>query len=273
MSDISLTASMRANLLALQSTVQLMGRTQERLATGKKVNSALDNPVSYFTAQAHTQRANDLLGFKDGISESIQTIKAADSAIKAITTLIQSAKAVAEAAKGALTDATELDAKVDQYNSLLAQIDDLQADGFYKGKNLLLDGDNMTVRFGNDHSLVVTAFDGTVAGLGIDTQAAWEAGTTTGTDVQGFIDDLEASLVTLRSESSKLSTNLSIINTRNDWITEVANVLQTGAENLTLADSNEEGANMLMLQTRQSLSTSALSLSAQAAQSVLKLFQ
>jgi flagellin len=273
MSDISLTASMRSNLLALQSTVNLMGRTQDRLASGKKVNSALDNPTNYFTAQAHNKRANDLLSFKDGISESIQTIKAADNAITAITKLIDSAKAVAESAKGVLTNATELAAKQAQYNTLISQIGDLQEDAFYKGKNLLTNNDNMTVRFGNGNTLVVTAFNGTTTGLNINASAVWTASTTTDGEIQTFITNLESALTTLSVESSKLSSNLAIVDARSEWITNIANTLQTGADKLTLADSNEEGANMLMLQTRQSLSTSALSMSAQAAQSVLKLFQ
>jgi flagellin len=268
MSDISLTASMRSNLLALQSTVNLMGRTQDRLSTGKKVNSALDNPTNYFTAQAHSQRANDLLSFKDGISESI---KAADTAIKAISTLIDSAKAVAEATKSVTGNATELAAKNAQYNTLLTQINNLQADSNYKGTNLL-GGNDMTVRFGNNHTLVVTAFTGTTTGLGIASVAAFTSASTDA-DIQAFITGLENASTTLRVESSKLSSNLSIVNARSEWITNIASTLQTGADNLTLADSNEEGANMLMLQTRQSLSTSALSMSAQAAQSVLKLFQ
>ena len=78
---------------------------------------------------------------------------------------------------------------------------------------------------------------------------------------------------TLRQNSSKLSGNLSIITVRNDFSTNMINTLIEGSDKLTLADSNEEGANMLMLQTRQTLSTTALSLSAQAAQSVLRLFQ
>ena len=78
---------------------------------------------------------------------------------------------------------------------------------------------------------------------------------------------------TLRQKSSKLSGNLSIITVRQDFSTNMINTLTEGSDKLTLADTNEEGANMLMLQTRQSLSTTALSLSAQAAQSVLRLFQ
>jgi len=106
MGDISLTSGMRSNLLSLQSTVKLLDRTQERLATGKKVNSALDNPTNFFTAQSHTSRANDLLSFKDAISEAIQTVKAADAAITGIKTLIESAKALAEDAKGVLNESS-----------------------------------------------------------------------------------------------------------------------------------------------------------------------
>ncbi len=84
---------------------------------------------------------------------------------------------------------------------------------------------------------------------------------------------LDDALVTLRSESSKLSGNLSIITVRQEFSTNMINTLTEGSDKLTLADANEEGANMLMLQTRQTLSTTALSLSAQAAQSVLRLFQ
>lgn len=164
----------------------------------------------------------------------------------------------------------ELVAKRAQYTELLSQIDNLVDDAFYKGKNLLKTGDDMTVRFGNEKTLVVGAFDGSTAGLDITTASSTWASEAT---VDVSIAELEDALTTLRIESSKLSSNLAIVNARDEWITSVANVLKTGADNLTLADTNEEGANMLMLQTRQSLSTSALSLSAQAAQSVLQLFR
>ena len=77
---------------------------------------------------------------------------------------------------------------------------------------------------------------------------------------------------TLRTESKNLSSNLAIVNTRLEFTIQMINTLTGGADKLTLADMNEEGANMLMLQTRQSLGTTALSLSSQAAQSVLRLF-
>jgi flagellin len=76
----------------------------------------------------------------------------------------------------------------------------------------------------------------------------------------------------LRSEAGKLSTNLSTITIRQDFTANMINTLEDGAANLTNADMNEEGANMLMLQTRQQLGTTSLSLASQAAQSVLRLF-
>ncbi len=77
---------------------------------------------------------------------------------------------------------------------------------------------------------------------------------------------------TLRTQASTLSSSLSIVQTRADWADQMIATLRAGASALTDADMNEEGANMLMLQTRQSLGTTALSLSAQNAQSVLRLF-
>ena len=107
MSDISLTASMRSNLLSLQNTQSLMDITQERLSTGKKVNSALDNPSSYYTAQSLTNRANDLSSLLDSMGQGISTIKAADEAITSITEFVEQAKAIANQAKDTSIDAIE----------------------------------------------------------------------------------------------------------------------------------------------------------------------
>ena len=93
MSNITLTASMRSNLLSLQSTQDLMDITQERLSTGKKVNSAIDSPSSFYTAQSLNNRASDLSSLLDSMGQGIQTIKAANEGIEAITTFVQQAKA------------------------------------------------------------------------------------------------------------------------------------------------------------------------------------
>lgn len=270
LNDISLTSGMRSNLVSLQSTVELLNRTQERLSTGKKVNSALDNPVNFFAAQSHLQRASDLAGRKDGMSEAIQVVKAANAGIEGITALIESAKGLATAARTAGT--AEAATLATQFNTILDQIDDLSDDAGYKGTNLLDDTD-LTIEFNEDGSntLVISGFDASTSSSGLDIADATNSWASS-TDIDAAVVDLDAALDELRANSSTLSSNLAIVNARQDFTTKMINTLTTGADNLTLADMNEEGANMLMLQTRQALSTTALSLSAQAAQSVLRLF-
>lgn len=98
MSGVSLSAAVRSNLRSLQSASELMGQTEQRLSTGKKVNSALDNPSSFFTAQALDRRASDLNNMLDSVSNSVQTLKAADNGITAINDVIESLKATARSA-------------------------------------------------------------------------------------------------------------------------------------------------------------------------------
>ena len=79
MSNIVLSASVRQNLLSLQSTADLLATTQQRLATGKKVNTALDNPTNFFTAQGLDNRASDISNLLDGINNGVQVLQAANS--------------------------------------------------------------------------------------------------------------------------------------------------------------------------------------------------
>ena len=374
MSDISLTASMRSNLLSLQNTQSLMDMTQERLSTGKKVNSAIDNPSSYYTAQSLTNRASDLEGLLDSMGQGIQTIQAANEGIEAITSFVQQAKAVANTARdtalntelkagtftavGAdeekditikvgdktytvtLDDSTgdtvdnafaalnkakldgtgadfktatgmefykngtvlglkvsdgntgftsanvtvsgfdsvamsgkinphDRDSSIAQFNEILAQIDQIASDSSYKGVNLLKK-DDLKVVFNEDRSsyLDVEGKDATTAGLGLSAVTAWD----TNDAVDASISEVEAAINTLRDMASEFGNNYSIVQTRQDFTENLINVLEEGADNLTLADMNEESANMLALQTRQQLAINSLSLASQAAQSVLSLF-
>ena len=98
-SSITLTAGVRQNLLSLQNTADLMAQTQNRLATGKKVNTALDNPISFFTSQALNDRAGDLSSLLDSISNATQTLQAADNGLTSLTKLVQSAQAIAQQAQ------------------------------------------------------------------------------------------------------------------------------------------------------------------------------
>jgi flagellin-like hook-associated protein FlgL len=266
--DITLSSGMRNNLVQLQLVSALQGRTSNRLATGLKVNGPTDDPAAYFAAQNHRSRANDLAARKDAMGEALQTVKAATEGVKAITALIQQAKGLAADARSASTaDRATL---ATQFDDLLTQIDQLAADAGYKGVNFL-DGDTLTVAFNEDgsSSLDVVGFDASSTGLAVAGAAnSWAADA----DITAATDDLDAALATLRVNSKGLSANNNVITSRLDFTTGMINTLTEGADNLTLADQNEEGANMLALQTRQQLGVSALGLASQAQQSILRLF-
>ena len=161
---------------------------------------------------------------------------------------------------------------------MLTQIDEMAADSGYKGVNLLSGTERpLTVKFDETghRTLDITGFDASYShdGLTIVTAAGWvRHNAIVPTAIETSITALDAAKDTLRTESSKLSNNLSIITARQEFTQGMINVLKDGAAGLTNADMNEEGANMLMLQTRQALGTTSLSLASQAAQSVLRLF-
>ncbi len=98
MSGVNLTAATRQNLLSLQDTASLTATTQNRLSTGLKVSSALDNPINFFTSQSLNQRSGDLSSLLDGISNGVQAIQAANQGITSIQKLVDSAKSVANQA-------------------------------------------------------------------------------------------------------------------------------------------------------------------------------
>src|SRR6266496_1214860 len=95
MSGIVLSASVRQNLLSLQSTADLLATTQNRLSTGKKVNTALDNPTNFFTAQSLDNRASDINNLLDGIANGVQVLQAANTGLTSLQKLIDSAKSIA----------------------------------------------------------------------------------------------------------------------------------------------------------------------------------
>ena len=187
MSAIVLSAGVRSNLLQLQQTADLISITQTRLATGKRVNSALDNPTNFFTASALNNRASDLNGLLDSMGTAIKTLQAADNGISAITKLVQSAQATARQAQQT-TDAAERASLATQFGDIRTQIDSLAADSGFNGKNLI-DGDDLEVVFNEDASSTqtITGVDMTTTGLAIAAAAnAWVADA----DIQVALDDI-----------------------------------------------------------------------------------
>jgi flagellin len=167
---------------------------------------------------------------------------------------------------------------LNQFNNLRTQLDKIAGDSGFNGINLL-NGDKLSVKFNENgtSSIDVQATDTngnsfpiTSSNLGIAAQTTTNFGSNSTLDT--LSTTLSTALTTLRSQASSLGSQLSVVQARQDFTKSMINTLQTGADNLVLADTNQEGANMLALQTRQSLSTTALSLSAQADQAVLRLF-
>ena len=474
MGEITLSSAVRTNLLSLQSTADMMSTTQNRLSTGLKVNSALDDPTAFFTASSLNSRAGDLNRLLDSVGNAVQTVKAADNGISAITKLVESAQATARQAlqkpagsttalaltgttdiaadtaasitgtvsgltgtdtldglgftdgqtitleidgetttftattaatadvddliagltansngsvalvDGAIVvtatdndttitmggtgtiadvgfDTTEvgatnaqvaamtgtlsitdgtataetvdmsgIDTRADletalaaltvsasingndniaitasdyknditiavgddfgltngvnatsynseratletEFNNLRTQIDQLAADASFNGVNLL-DGDSLSVVFNEDGSSSLSLDGVSFNSAGLSVSEAATDSFQTDANINATMTELGAAISELRSQGSTFGSNLSVIEVRQDFTKNLVNTLETGAANLTLADINEEGANMLALQTRQQLSSIAMSMASQADQQVLRLF-
>ena len=167
---------------------------------------------------------------------------------------------------------------VKQFNELRDQLNKLADDASFNGVNLLR-GDKLKITFNETGTSTMeiqakepdgdpTSINASTLSIAFAVDADFDSDTT----LDSRLETLQNALNTLRSQSSSFGSNLSIVQNRQSFTKAMINTLETGADNLVLADSNEEGANLLALQTRQQLSTTALSLSAQADQAVLRLF-
>ena len=270
---ISLTQAVRGNLLSLQRTSTGIDQTQTRLSTGLRVSSAIDDAAAFFTARAFDNRASDLESLKSNIDLAISTIQAAIDGIDAITDIVQQAKGIASAAK-ATGDTNERSTLAVQFNELLSQINSIANDSTFNGLNLLqASPDNLAVEFNEDNTsnLTITGLDATTATSGINIAvAANNFGLNANIDTA--LTAISSALTTLRSNASTLGSNNTILTTRLDFTTNLVNTLETGSGKLTLADLNEESANLLALQTRQQLGLNSLALASQSERAILSLF-
>ena len=224
---------------------------------GDNLQATID-PAGVITLTTSNNAASSTIGAITG------TATAAGQAFAGLTALGPVADPNAQATRAGL---------IAQYNNILKQIDTTSQDSSFNGINLL-EGDTLNLTFDETgkSTLAIQGVTFNTAGLGLSTL-------TVGKD---FLDSSSANKVlsslsnvstTLRSEASNLGSNLSIVQIRQDFSKNLINVLQTGASNLTLADTNEEAANSQALSTRQSIAVSALALANQSQQSVLQLLR
>jgi len=297
MSDqITLTSATRTNLLSLQNTQSLINRTQQRLATGLKVNSALDDALSFFESRNLGQRASDLETIKNNIQGAVSVITAATQGLTAIQQTLTQMKALASSAIAAPDSATRA-SLASQFNELRSQVDQLAYDASYNGVNLLKNtaghftagADYLTVTF-NDATITTAVSQLVVSGLkstdyqSIIGSSAVVTGTAGNTTVWGqtgtaavfainaSIAAVDSALATVQSAAEQFGTNASLLGIRQDFTTNLINTLQAGAGDLVNADLNEESANLLSLQTRQQLGTISLSIAQKSEESILRLF-
>ncbi len=389
---VVLSTGVRANLLALQQTTDLITTTQTRLATGKKVNSALDNATNFFMANSFQTSVTNLNTLLDQMNLAQRTLDVANTGITEITNLLSTAKGTLSQALAATpatavvtgtaaglaatttlaslgfaatdvitisdgtantvtftaangttvqslinainTSATNKDrveiagdgrllleaaggtfsisittnsgangislanlgfngntnngalnntaaatgansvartSLAAQFDALRTQIDQMAADSAFNGVSLL-NNQSLTVIMNQSATtkLVVAGNNDTSNGLGVVTSTNTFQDNF---DVNVALNNINNALSTLQNQASTYTANVAVIEDRTDFTKQTINTLQTGVNDLTLADANQEGASLLALQTRQSLSSTALSLATQADQNVLRLFR
>ncbi len=274
MAEITLSAAVRSNLLALKETANLISRTSDRLSTGLAINSPVDGAKAFFESKGLSDRAATINEKKDSIDQAVSSVSVALEAVNAIDSIVEQLKGVVNSAASAATAAefTELNS---QYNALILQVDNLAADASYQGVNLVNGtGTTLTVYFSNTTtSQLAIASVGlthaTATGLGIYTAAALS----TAANRTCAINQLDAAIATLDSKAKTLGSNVALLQTRLDFSSTYANELQGGADKLVLANITEEGANLVALQTRQQLGISSLAFAGQSEQSILSLFR
>ena len=284
MADVTLSGAIRSNLLSLQGTSRLTDRTNNRLSTGLKVASAIDDAVAYFQAKSLNDRATDLSGRKDTIDQGISTVKASINALESVEKILNQMKGIALSAKSADTD--ERKELSTQFAELAQQLNYLVEDASYQGLNLVNSTTaKLTVEFSDKSTskldisganvkvsaLMTKAGKASAAASGL-AGASWDKTTVKASTFNSVVKALEDAITSVRTETKKLGNNVALLQTRLDFTNNYTNTLTEGASKLTLADLNEEGANLVALQTRQQLGVQALAFAGQQESAVLQLF-
>jgi len=301
--DIALTAAQRSSLLSLKTTQTLSERTQTRLSTGRTVNSVTDDAVNFFRAKALTDRAGDFSLRKDGIDQGISALNSALQAIDTIDNFVKQMKGIVEAAKSQSTQ--ERQAASDQFEEIGVQIFQLIEDASYQGLNLLnattstldvsfgvrtasrlqVEGFDLNMSTVTNTSVdfaifSISTFSGgganlnlTVWGLSASSFTSFGLNNSAITQANAMVNILDDAISRLRGHASGLGSNVAVLQNRLNFTDTYVNELTIGSDKLTLADLNEEGANLVALQTRQQLGIQALSISGQQQQAILSLLQ
>lgn len=304
MTEVTLSSSVRANLLSLQKTTGLINRTQDRLSTGLAVASPIDDAIKFFSSKSLSDRAGDLDARKDAIGQGISALTAVVQATEALEDLTDQIKGTIDSARSGTKEQRSEFAT--QINELVNQIQKLVDDTTFQGLNLLNSTSaSLQVRFSEkvDSKLQVDGVNFNVSEFFLDSDGAalgLLASDNTASTVSAFgfglelsnyslsvaadlasfnsaaniaLNSLDKTIQNLRAKAATIASNVSILQVRLDFTEQYVNTLQEGSDKLVLADLNQEGANLLALQTRQQLGIQSLAFAGQAEQSILGLFR
>jgi flagellin len=294
MSNIVLDTATQQNLLSLQNINTQLSTTQNQLATGNAVNSATDNAVKYFQAQALTNRASDLSTRKDAIDQGIQSLTAATNGISSVVSILQQMEGVVNGA--ATQTAGQRASAAKQFDTLATQLGNLLGDASYQGLNLVNSTKtNLTLQFSITStstlkiqgqnlmfSKLVTggvsnasvAFGGAKGSVAASNLAG-KSFSNVSNSVSIFTNvynALQTAVFKAQAAAQTLGTNVNFLQTRLSFTEQYMTTLQGGASALTVADVNQASTDLVTLQTRQQLALQSLSIATQSQQAVLKLF-
>jgi flagellin len=301
--SVALSIGMRNALFSIGDINTQTAVANKRLATGKKVNDALDNPLNYFLARGFDKNRTDLSNLLDSQNIGLNTLQKAVKAIESISKLVEQVQALARQARQSNDDAANgvRDTLGIQIRDTLNQVSQLTVDAGFNGKNLLKEApDTLNIDFNAETGVNLTrltivgtdltAYGATLGfglaaqGLGITPQpapdtdditytaGAWPNDATGNGRLDALILASQNALTRSQAIASSLAVNVSILNVRIDYSKANQRTLATTSDQLTLADVNEEGANLAALQTRSQLAVQALSLANQSDQGILRLF-
>jgi flagellin len=299
--SVALSLGIRTSLFALSDIATSAAISNKRLATGKRVNDALDNPLNFFLAKGFDKNKADLLNQLDNQTIALNTVQKAVKTIESISKLVEQVQALSNQARQS-SDVAARDILGAQIATTLNQINDFTKDAGFNGKNILKETpDDLVIEFNGETGtaqtkLTVTGVDLTAygaalgfgvaaQGFGLTANAAPDTDDVTYTPASGFtvdvagnnritalIDQTKVALSKLQATASTFSVSLSITQVRIDYSKAAQKTLASTSDFLTIADINEEGASLAALQTRQQIAVQALSLANQADQGILRLF-
>jgi flagellin-like hook-associated protein FlgL len=283
-SSIVLGSATQQNLLALQNINTQLGSTQNALATGLSVSSAVDNAVKYFESQALTNRANDLSTRKDTIDQGVSSVTTATQGIQSAITVLQQLQGLVESAK--TETAAQRASAGTQFATLSAQLNQLLNDSSYQGLNLLnsstssltlqfSQSTSSTLKIGGQNLLVSKAFTQGVVASKLGSTIAGQTFSKVSNATSAFdtaYKFIGNAINSFQASAQTLGSNVSFLQTRLSFTEQYITTLQGGANSLTVADVNTESTNLVTLQTRQQLAIQSLSIATQSEQAVLRLF-